>query len=45
LTKSLHRRDGRATDISWYRWRLDQAGEAYRLFDAQTSGKDVILPS
>lgn len=26
-------------------WRLDQAEEAYRLFDAQTSGKGVIHPS
>jgi threonine dehydrogenase-like Zn-dependent dehydrogenase len=28
-----------------HRWRLDQAEEAYRLFDAQTSGKGVIRPS
>ena len=28
-----------------HRWRLDQAEEAYRLFDAQTAGKGVILPS
>ncbi len=28
-----------------HRWRLDQAEEAYRLFDRQTSGKGVILPS
>ena len=27
------------------RWRLDQAVEAYRLFDTQTTGKGVILPS
>lgn len=27
------------------RWRLDQAEEAYRRFDAQTGGKGVILPS
>ncbi len=27
------------------RWRLDQAEEAYRLFDTQTTGKGVILPS
>ena len=26
-------------------WKLDQAEEAYRLFDAQTSGKGVIHPS
>ena len=26
-------------------WKLDQAKEAYQLFDAQTSGKGVILPS
>jgi len=28
-----------------HRWRLDQAEEAYRLFDAQTAGKGVIMPS
>ena len=28
-----------------HRWRLDQAEEAYRLFDTQTTGKAVILPS
>jgi threonine dehydrogenase-like Zn-dependent dehydrogenase len=28
-----------------HRWRLDQTEEAYRLFDAQTAGKGVILPS
>jgi threonine dehydrogenase-like Zn-dependent dehydrogenase len=28
-----------------HRWKLDQAAEAYRLFDAQTSGKGVIHPS
>jgi threonine dehydrogenase-like Zn-dependent dehydrogenase len=28
-----------------HRWRLEQAEEAYRLFDRQTSGKGVILPS
>lgn len=28
-----------------HRWKLDQAEEAYRLFDTQTSGKGVILPS
>jgi threonine dehydrogenase-like Zn-dependent dehydrogenase len=28
-----------------HRWRLDRAEEAYRLFDAQTAGKGVILPS
>ena len=27
-----------------HRWRLEQADEAYRLFDSQTSGKGVILP-
>jgi threonine dehydrogenase-like Zn-dependent dehydrogenase len=27
-----------------HRWRLEQAEEAYRVFDAQTSGKGVILP-
>jgi len=26
-----------------HRWRLDQADEAYRLFDAQTTGKGVFL--
>jgi threonine dehydrogenase-like Zn-dependent dehydrogenase len=28
-----------------HRWRLDQAEEAYRVFDAQNSGKGVILPN
>lgn len=28
-----------------HRWRLDQAREAYELFDRQTTGKAVILPS
>jgi threonine dehydrogenase-like Zn-dependent dehydrogenase len=28
-----------------HRWRLDQAEEAYRLFDRQTDGKGVILPA
>ncbi|MBW8825225.1 MAG: zinc-binding dehydrogenase [Acidobacteria bacterium] len=28
-----------------HRWRLDQAEEAYELFDGQTVGKGVILPS
>jgi threonine dehydrogenase-like Zn-dependent dehydrogenase len=28
-----------------HRWKLDQAEEAYRLFDAQTAGKGVIHPS
>jgi threonine dehydrogenase-like Zn-dependent dehydrogenase len=28
-----------------HRWRLDQAEEAYRLFDKQTAGKGVIVPS
>jgi threonine dehydrogenase-like Zn-dependent dehydrogenase len=28
-----------------HRWTLDQTEEAYRLFDAQTSGKGVIHPS
>jgi threonine dehydrogenase-like Zn-dependent dehydrogenase len=27
------------------RWKLDQAEEAYKLFDKQTTGKGVILPS
>lgn len=28
-----------------HRWRLEQAEEAYRVFDAQSSGKGVILPN
>ncbi|MGE5509713.1 MAG: zinc-dependent alcohol dehydrogenase family protein [Bacteroidota bacterium] len=28
-----------------HRWRLEQAEEAYRTFDTQTTGKGVILPS
>src|SRR6185312_16303656 len=27
------------------RWKLEQADEAYRLFDKQTTGKGVFLPS
>ena len=28
-----------------HRWRLDQAEEAYRVFDRQDAGKGVILPN
>jgi threonine dehydrogenase-like Zn-dependent dehydrogenase len=28
-----------------HRWRLEQAEDAYRLFDTQTTGKAVIRPS
>ncbi|MBL8534952.1 MAG: iditol 2-dehydrogenase, partial [Betaproteobacteria bacterium] len=28
-----------------HRWKIEQAEEAYRLFDQQTSGKGVFLPS
>jgi threonine dehydrogenase-like Zn-dependent dehydrogenase len=28
-----------------HRWKLEQAEQAYRLFDVQTSGKGVILPA
>lgn len=28
-----------------HRWRLEQAEDAYRLFDTQTAGKGVIMPS
>ena len=28
--------------IFTHRWKLDQVGEAYRVFDAQSSGKGVI---
>ena len=28
-----------------HRWKLEHAEEAYRLFDTQTTGKAVILPS
>jgi threonine dehydrogenase-like Zn-dependent dehydrogenase len=28
-----------------HRWKLEQAKEAYQLFDAQTTGKGVIQPS
>jgi threonine dehydrogenase-like Zn-dependent dehydrogenase len=31
--------------IFTHQWRLDEAEEAYRVFDAQTSGKGVIHPS
>src|SRR5262249_16254813 len=30
-------------DLFTHRWKLDQAEEAYRLFDKQTSGKGVFL--
>ncbi|MBV9529793.1 MAG: zinc-binding dehydrogenase [Bradyrhizobium sp.] len=32
-------------ELFTHRWRLEQAEEAYRLFDMQTTGKGVILPS
>ncbi len=32
-------------DLFTHQWRLDQAEEAYKLFDTQTHGKGVILPS
>jgi threonine dehydrogenase-like Zn-dependent dehydrogenase len=38
----------RAIDVEklfTHRWRLEQAREAYELFDTQTTGKGVILPS
>ena len=28
-----------------HRWKLEQAEEAYTLFDAQNTGKGVILPN
>jgi len=28
-----------------HEWKLDQAKEAYELFDSQTTGKGVIIPS
>jgi threonine dehydrogenase-like Zn-dependent dehydrogenase len=31
--------------IFTHRWKLEQADEAYRLFDTQTTGKAVILPA
>src|SRR3954470_13015779 len=33
-----------AERIFTHRWRLDEAGAAYRLFDTQTTGKGVIAP-
>jgi threonine dehydrogenase-like Zn-dependent dehydrogenase len=32
-----------AADIFTHRWQLDQAEEAYTLFDTQTTGKGVFL--
>ena len=32
-------------DLFTHRWKLEQAEEAYKLFDSQTAGKGVILPS
>ena len=28
-----------------HRWNLEQAEDAYKIFDTQTTGKAVILPS
>ena len=33
----------RVDDLFTEQWRLDQAAEAYRLFDRQSSGKGVFL--
>ena len=33
----------RVDDLFSDRWRLDQAEEAYKLFDTQTTGKGVFL--
>ena len=38
-------RDIALDQLFTHRWKLEQAEEAYQLFDAQTSGKGVILPS
>jgi threonine dehydrogenase-like Zn-dependent dehydrogenase len=35
----------RVDKLFTHRWKLGQAEEAYKLFDSQTSGKGVILPS
>jgi len=32
-------------DLFTHRWKLEQAKEAYELFDAQTSGKGVFVPA
>jgi threonine dehydrogenase-like Zn-dependent dehydrogenase len=34
-----------ADRIFTHQWRLEEAAEAYRLFDTQTTGKGVIHPS
>jgi hypothetical protein len=39
------RGNGMKLDAFTHRWRLEQAEEAYQLFDTQTTGKAVILPS
>jgi 2-desacetyl-2-hydroxyethyl bacteriochlorophyllide A dehydrogenase len=36
-------RNIKVDDLFTHRWKLDQADEAYRLFDQQTSGKGVFL--
>jgi threonine dehydrogenase-like Zn-dependent dehydrogenase len=36
-------RNIKVDDLFTHRWKLDQAEEAYRLFDQQTSGKGVFL--
>ncbi len=43
--RPVHRRpqDRRRCSCSPIRWKLDQADEAYKLFDTQTTGKGVFL--
>jgi len=47
IASSRARNSGRVAveRLFTHRWRLEQAEEAYRLFDTQTTGKAVILPS
>jgi len=41
----VHDRGIAAERIFTHRWRLEEAEEAYRLFDTQTTGKGVIAPA
>jgi threonine dehydrogenase-like Zn-dependent dehydrogenase len=43
LRALCRRAQGRIEKLLTHRWNLDQAKEAYRLFDTQTTGKGVFL--
>ena len=45
MRRVRRRPQGDVEKLFTHRWRLDQAEEAYKLFDTQTTGKGVIMPS